>query len=333
MKNIVIRCDAGNIPNLGTGHIVRCVTICKYLIKKFKINKNKFLFLIKTKNKYLAGKKILDLEKFNYKTLPNKIKDFSLDEINIIKRLNPKIILIDRLGSVNKNFLSSLKESKIRTILIDNKSYLKKKSDLYLNPLIFNNTKKNYKNQGYKYSIFPSLLLKKKIKPKKISKNKKIKIFLFFGGYDYNNIAQKILKLLNNIKNIEFIISKKMITYSKLNSYTTYNSKNFYEKMSISDYAIISGGLIVFDAIKYNLPIISIPQYLHQKKTLLNLKNKKMIKYVNLDKNLNKNILNLLNDFNYKPSIINNMKYFQKKFIAKLQYKKIFKEINKLYEN
>ena len=57
-----------------------------------------------------------------------------------------------------------------------------------------------------------------------------------------------------------------MAAYLKMKNYSIYNNKNFYDKLSISDYAIISGGLIVFDAIKYNLPIISLPQYFHQKK-------------------------------------------------------------------
>jgi spore coat polysaccharide biosynthesis predicted glycosyltransferase SpsG len=105
-KNIIIRCDGGEIPNLGTGHVIRCVTICKYLIKNYGFKKKNFIFLIKTKKKFKIGKKILDLERFNYKNFPNNIKDFSLDEVNIIKKFNPKLVLIDRLGFVSKKYLS-----------------------------------------------------------------------------------------------------------------------------------------------------------------------------------------------------------------------------------
>ncbi len=332
MKTIIIRCDAGDIPNLGTGHIIRCITICKYLIKKYRFKKKTFIFLIKTKKKFKTGKKILDLEKFNYKSLPNKVKDFSLDEIKIIKKFDPKLVLIDRLGSVNKNFLSSLKKSKIKTVLIDNNSNLKKYSDFYFNPFIFKKIKKRDKNQGYDYSIFPSILIKKKIKPQ-IAHKKKIKIFLFFGGFDYNKISLRIIKILKDIENIEFIINKKMAAYLKMKNYSIYNNKNFYDKLSISDYAIISGGLIVFDAIKYNLPIISVPQYFHQKKTIFNLGKKKLVYYVKLDKNLKKNIINIFNEFRYKQSMINNMRYSQRKFVQNLKYKMIFREIKKQYEN
>ena len=92
--------------------------------------------------------------------MPNKVKDFSLDEIKIIKKFDPKLVLIDRLGSVNKNFLSSLKKSKIKTVLIDNSSNLKNILIFILIHLFLKNKKRD-KNQGYDYSIFPSILIKK----------------------------------------------------------------------------------------------------------------------------------------------------------------------------
>ena len=56
MQKILIRCDAGNISQIGTGHLARCLTICKYLIKKFKFKKKNFIFLVKTNNKYKIAK-------------------------------------------------------------------------------------------------------------------------------------------------------------------------------------------------------------------------------------------------------------------------------------
>jgi spore coat polysaccharide biosynthesis predicted glycosyltransferase SpsG len=329
MKNIIIRCDGGEIPNLGTGHVIRCVTICKYLIKNYGFKKKNFLFLIKTKKKFKIGKKILDLEKFNYENFPNNIEDFSLDEVNIIKKFNPKLVLIDRLGFVSKKYLSILRKSKIKSILIDNSSKFKKYSNFYINPLIFNKIKKN---EGYNYSIFPSILIDKKDRPQS-SHKKKIKVFLFFGGFDYNGITLKIIRILKDIKNIDFIIDKRMAIHFKNKNYSTYDNKNFYNNLSNSDYAIVSGGLIVFDAIKYNLPTICVPQYFHQKKTILNLEKKKLISYLRLDKNLKKNILNLFNEFRYKPSVTHKMKYFQRKFIHNLKYKIVLEEIKNQYEN
>ena len=78
-NKILFRCDAGYENQLGTGHLIRSITIAKILLKKFKIKKKNILFLIKTKNKYSLGKEIISLEKFKYKSINNKIKDYSFN--------------------------------------------------------------------------------------------------------------------------------------------------------------------------------------------------------------------------------------------------------------
>ena len=50
--------------------------------------------------------------------------------------------------------------------------------------------------------------------------------------------------------------------------------------MLISDIAIISGGLVLFDALFLKIPVICIPQYLHQKKNALILQEKKLINFI-----------------------------------------------------
>ena len=39
-----MRSDAGNVQQIGTGHLYRSITIAKLLIKKFKIEKKKNYF-------------------------------------------------------------------------------------------------------------------------------------------------------------------------------------------------------------------------------------------------------------------------------------------------
>ena len=162
MQKILIRCDAGKVSEVGTGHLARCITICRYLISKYKIKKKNFIFLTKTKKRFAISEEILRKEKFNYIAIPNKIKDYSSEELEIIKKINPKITIIDRLGVINKKFLLSLKKLSIKSILIDDKSNIRKKSNLYLNPLVFEKKKIKFQNQGFNYSIFPSILFAKK---------------------------------------------------------------------------------------------------------------------------------------------------------------------------
>ena len=60
-----------------------------------------------------------------------------------------------------------------------------------------------------------------------------------------------------------------------------------------ADFAIVSGGLTVFDCISRGIPVIGLPQYQHQLKTLTNLKNKNVIKLGSKEMSLNKKILSI----------------------------------------
>ena len=60
MKNkILFRCDAGKIKRIGTGHLYRCIFLSKVLKKKFNLKQNQIKFIIKSKNEYKIGPKIL----------------------------------------------------------------------------------------------------------------------------------------------------------------------------------------------------------------------------------------------------------------------------------
>lgn len=55
MYDIIFRCDASNIKNIGTGHVFRSLAIADYFTKNLNINKKKVLFIIKKykKNNYI----------------------------------------------------------------------------------------------------------------------------------------------------------------------------------------------------------------------------------------------------------------------------------------
>jgi spore coat polysaccharide biosynthesis predicted glycosyltransferase SpsG len=71
---------------------------------------------------------------------------------------------------------------------------------------------------------------------------------------------------------------------------------DYFKKLAQADFAIVSGGLTVFDCIARGIPVIGLPQYQHQLKTLINLKNKNVIKLGSKKMSLNKkNFINLFN--------------------------------------
>ena len=158
-------------------------------------------------------------------------------------------------------------------------------------------------------------------------------MFLFFGGYDKNQIQLKITNILLSEKKYELIIDKKFKPHFKKDIKNFYTRNNFYKRMSSADIVIISGGLILFDAFFLKLPIICIPQYLHQKKNVKKLKKKYLLNYLDLNKNIKKKLPSLINRLKVNTLLIKKIKYDQNRFVINLKYKKIMKKIKNIYEN
>ena len=84
--NIIFRCDAAEIPEIGTGHLYRCIGIANYLSKKYNIKKKNICFIIKTSKKFTIGFKILKKHNFTIKRIRKNIKDYSKQESYILSK-------------------------------------------------------------------------------------------------------------------------------------------------------------------------------------------------------------------------------------------------------
>ena len=311
MYSYIFRVDAGDIAEIGTGHLYRCITIYDYLLQKG-LKKEQLKFVIKSKKNFSLGKKILNKRKINFISIDNRIKDFSKQELDFLNTLKSKVIIFDRLSLINRNFLNGLKPNHKRIIGIDIKKKNNLKLDLYINPLQ-NNLIDEKKFQNYKNNILPSFFHKNKNKNKINIGKKNLNFFTFFGGYDFKNINKKIKAI------------------SKIKSMNIKSGKNFfYLNLKKADIIICSGGLTVFDAIYFNKIIIAIPQYNHQLVNLKCLHNKKVCFLVKTDKSFEKNLnvcLEKILSLSLKEKILIYKK--QKKIICQ---KSQIKLLNKIYE-
>ena len=81
-KRILFRCDGGNVPEIGTGHIYRCLTIAKFLVSK-KIKKRNILFITKKNHNYFNGFKLIKSEGYSIFSPNRNIKLENKFEIKI----------------------------------------------------------------------------------------------------------------------------------------------------------------------------------------------------------------------------------------------------------
>ena len=119
---------------------------------------------------------------------------------------------------------------------------------------------------------------------KKCVFNKKLNIQLIVGKENIKviNLWKKLIKRIELRQKIKINLAS--------------FPPNYFKKLMKADFAIVSGGLTVFDCISRGIPVIGLPQYQHQLKTLTNLKNKNVIKLGSKEMSLNKK--NFINSFN-----------------------------------
>ncbi len=291
MKNkVLFRCDGANIPEIGTGHIFRCLTIAKYLKKNFKLRNTDITFLTRSSSKYKIGFNILKQNEFRVVAIKDKKLELSSnDELKYLDKNPSNLLIIDRLGKIKKNLVKKLDNLFNKKIIIDDSSTNRKYFDISLNPLIHN--VKNEQNSfiGFDHLILPVYFYKHK---KGISKNKNI--FIFFGGHDPKKITIKILRILNkNDLNLTLYVSsifKKVIDKVIISKKIIFYKQNEYiQKLSLCKIAITAGGMGLFDNIVMKKKIICIPQYKHQEINAKRIASQDAINLLNLsDKNFEK---------------------------------------------
>lgn len=268
---------------IGSGHIYRCLKIAERIkIKKiyfFTNNfKGNFNFLIKNFKIF-----ILNNNENNFNI------NLDLDEtITYLKSIDEeKIFIVDNYFH-NLNYQKKISKYVDKLIIIDD--YLKKNfCDMYINENFY--IKKPNKNlflkKNCKKYIGPNYSFIISKKQKKI-KQKKINLFLFFGGSDLYGLSLKIIKYLKEDKNLYFRLVlndlklKKKIKDLKIKNLKVYKQNaNFYNILRYCNFAIISGGSTIWDILYNEIPVITIPTAKNQIRNLINLKKKNKIFLLN----------------------------------------------------
>jgi spore coat polysaccharide biosynthesis predicted glycosyltransferase SpsG len=275
MFDILVVAGFGKDRELGTGHLMRCLNIIKFLKKKKKIKK--VCFVVNCSYKRNEAKKIINFFDKRIKIIFTN-SDFSSTQL---KNLNSKLLIIDTLSKLKNSEIIELKKKNKKIILLDDKNFKSSFYDLKINALIWNKRLKNKQNYyGYEFNIIPSFF--KKVKCKEI----KNKIFIFFGGYDRKNYTIKISKILSKKKFNDFSIffeNKYQNLIKNNNNFKFYDKSNFYKHFYSAKIIICSGGLIMFDSIYLNKITLCKSQYKHQSINIQRLLNLRLIERLGFD--------------------------------------------------
>ena len=267
MTKILFRCDGGALPEIGMGHVIRCLLIADTL----RNNQTDISFAMK---EYKEG--IAKVKEKGYKVFGITVtEDENEATLKIIERISPDIAILDKLNN-DLLLLKTIKTLGVVVITLDDQGKADAYSDIRINAIIAA-AEQNAPNlyQGPDYVVLP--LYEKKLRA--TTRKQVQKIFLSFGGYDHLNLTQKTLQALESLDahiGLDAVIGAAYLYKDKLHKFLThyarpcnvfFNPRDFNALLDQADIAIISGRLTLYQALSRGIPSIVISQYDHQLKT------------------------------------------------------------------
>jgi len=281
VTRIVIRADAGTVPKIGTGHIVRTIKLTDALRRSPAFQDSEVLFATREHPPYELGGRLVG--QAGYTVISNSdLEPNSKSELRSILRAQPNVVILDRLET-EAAFVLGLKNAGIFVVTFDDLGKGQLYADLAVHPLLQNVEPKPKVFVGYEY-LFP---ISDEIIRSETRKHAS-KVFVSFGGFDHRQLNTYFLNLIPKIhgpKRYEIIVSG--LDSHNLNNMVDFASTvearshveivvhqrpiDFYKLLCTSDMAIVSGGLTAFGCAQAGVPAIGVPQYEHQLENLKRL--------------------------------------------------------------
>lgn len=170
---------------------------------------------------------------------------------------NANVLIIDHVHS-QKDLITEAKTNGVKVVLIDGAEEDIELVDTSISAIY--NPLAQYK--GAEYFAIPKPSHNESYK----LDNKSKTVFVAMGGYDANNLAYRIVRILEEM-GLPAIVAKSINHTdfkSMFKNVEIFSEDNYYNAMHECLIGITNGGLTLVQALCYGLPTIAIPQYEHQ---------------------------------------------------------------------
>ena len=262
-KQLIIRADGG--PEIGMGHIVRCLALAEMSGLKnisFACQKEKSGYLEQTITE--AG--------FKYIDLPVE-QDFIQDIKNLISLITKEDIVVFDHYQLKTEHQKLIKENGNKLICIDDLHNCHFVADVIINHAVGGIESKYSKEQYTQLYCGPQYALLRKPFREVISNPKKQdSLFICFGAADPENYTLKYLELIKGNKNfpmVQVLVGSVNKNYNSLKEYckqynydflTNLSAEELCQTLQESKYAIVAASGIALEAMACGcliLPVLS----------------------------------------------------------------------------
>ena len=285
---IIFRCDGANLPEVGTGHVVRMVSLAKNLIRNKFCRNSDINFVTRGLGEYAVGMNmIVDAGFVKINTKDSDLVWNSLSEAKMLVDLNADLLIIDRL-STELSWMREVTSKNTKIIVFDDNGPGAEFATIVINGILHSKKYWPHYYQGYEY-LYLGVPSEINISP---IQSQISKIVATFGGHDERDLVDFFLNSIFDVNNKNRISVDILVREVAEGTLLRWNSKihellrigwkeirvirnapDFYQRLSTADLVLTAGGITVFEAISLGRPVIGLPQYSHQMETLVKLAN------------------------------------------------------------
>jgi len=276
-KRILFRVDGGRIPEIGMGHVTRCLILARELSSQ---PGTEVMFLMRGDTDGAAYVEAQGQHVWKIETLAQE----DIATLKCLVDFNPDIMVIDSL-KIRPDYLTLVKKTGVILILLDYCGEHYDKADFIINPIIQD---KNVLYAGYDYMVIPEGPKSRSPSPLPGAPQN---VFVSFGGFDKNDMTSRFLKAAaeTHVNRNYHVVVGSSYREGSSDIQTAHHSphvkmykdpSNFPELLQSSDVAIVSGGLTMYQATAAGIPSLVVSQYPHQQVNATRLEENGAVEYL-----------------------------------------------------
>ena len=258
-KKLVFRSDGANLPEIGTGHIIRDIAIADSFVDRKLLTQSEISFICRRDGPFDIGFNLITKSGYQIEDISDKCLEWnSPEEAKVIIELDPDLLVIDRL-STQSRWMAELKSQIKYVVSMDDIGEGAFLADTVINAILHDIPIGQSRHTGYDYLFLKDPNISTKIE---VSENAN-RIVASFGGYDsrdlmgffldsiYNHVVS-----LNNNTVIELLVgsesnkkinlwrdqAKRVSLKHDINIYLEIRPPNFLERLANADLAVLSRG-------------------------------------------------------------------------------------------
>lgn len=286
---IVFRVDAGVVPEIGTGHMVRSIELARAVEERLREQDLEVVFATRSGERFERGR-ALAAEAGIPCVVAAGLEPNTQSELELLLSLRADVVVMDRLAT-SAALIQGLRESGSLACTFDDLGTGRQHADIAVNALLQGVAPAENRYVGYDYLILPQRTAKPRQPREGVSR-----VLTCFGGHDGRGLSGLVLDAVQEIQSpLEFDVVVGDVNSAVWSGYES-KVRSIREKtghvvhihsrvdlspfLEASDVAIVSGGILAFEVAHVGLPAIGLPQYEHQLENLDRLQKAGCLKMV-----------------------------------------------------